>query len=56
MKAGADIRILYGGSVKAENAAEILRAGEVGGRWSAGRASPPSFLGIIVAAAELSEG
>ncbi len=51
---GADIRILYGGSVKAENAAEILRAGEVGGALVGGASlTAESFLGIIVAAAEL---
>ena len=51
---GADIRILYGGSVKAENAAEILRADEVGGALVGGASlTAESFLGIIVAAAEL---
>ena len=54
---GADIRILYGGSVKAENAAEILRADEVGGALVGGASlTAESFLGIIVAAAELAEG
>ncbi|MBS1239376.1 MAG: triose-phosphate isomerase [Proteobacteria bacterium] len=53
---GADIRILYGGSVKAENAVEILRADEVGGALVGGASlSAESFLGIIVAAAELAE-
>lgn len=53
---GADIRILYGGSVKAENAAEILKADEVGGALVGGASlTAESFLRIIVAAAELSE-
>jgi triosephosphate isomerase len=52
--AGGAIRILYGGSVKAENAAEILRADEVGGALVGGASlTAESFLGIIVAAAEL---
>ncbi|MBO9499590.1 MAG: triose-phosphate isomerase [Novosphingobium sp.] len=51
---GAEIRILYGGSVKADNAAEILRADEVGGALVGGASlTAESFLGIIVAAAEL---
>jgi triosephosphate isomerase len=51
---GADVRILYGGSVKAENAAEILRVDEVGGALVGGASlTAESFLGIIVAAAEL---
>jgi triosephosphate isomerase len=54
--AGTDIRILYGGSVKAENAAEILRADEVGGALVGGASlTAESFLGIIMAAAELAE-
>jgi triosephosphate isomerase len=53
----AEVRILYGGSVKAENAAEILRADEVGGALVGGASLiAESFLGIIVAAAELAEG
>jgi triosephosphate isomerase len=55
--AGADIRILYGGSVNAENAAEILAVEDVGGALVGGASlSAESFLAIIVAAAELSEG
>ena len=55
--AAAEVRILYGGSVKAENAAEILRADEVGGALVGGASlTAESFLGIIVAAAELGEG
>ena len=53
---GAEIRILYGGSVKAENAAEILATEEVGGALVGGASlTAESFLGIIVAAAELGE-
>ena len=53
---GADIRILYGGSVKPENAAELLRAGDVGGALVGGASlSAESFVGIIVAAAEVAE-
>lgn len=48
------IRILYGGSVKPDNAAELLSADEVGGALVGGASlSAESFLGIIVAAAEL---
>ena len=55
-EAGAAIRILYGGSVKADNAAEILRADQVGGALVGGASlTAESFLGIIAAAAELSE-
>ncbi len=51
--AGADVRILYGGSVKADNAAEILHVDEVGGALVGGASlTAESFLGIIVAAAE----
>ncbi len=50
---GTEIRILYGGSVKAENAAEILRTEEVGGALvGGGEPYGESFLGIIVAAAD----
>lgn len=52
--AGAAIRILYGGSVKADNAAEILRTNEVGGALVGGASlTAESFLGIVAAAAEL---
>jgi len=48
-----EIRILYGGSVKAENAAEIFEADEVGGALVGGASlTAESFLGIIAAAAE----
>ncbi|HEU4650384.1 MAG TPA: triose-phosphate isomerase, partial [Croceibacterium sp.] len=56
-EAGAPIRILYGGSVKPENAAELLGADEVGGALVGGASlTAESFLGIIVAAAEAGEG
>lgn len=51
-EAGADVRILYGGSVKPENAAELLGADEVGGALVGGASlTAESFLGIIMAAA-----
>ena len=54
---GAQVRILYGGSVKPENAAELLAADEVGGALVGGASlTAESFLGIIMAAAELGEG
>lgn len=50
---GASVRILYGGSVKPDNAAELLAADEVGGALVGGASlTAESFLGIIVAAAE----
>jgi triosephosphate isomerase len=55
-EAGAQVRILYGGSVKPENAAELLAADEVGGALVGGASlTAESFLGIIVAAAERAE-
>ncbi len=52
-QASAQIRILYGGSVKAENAREILAGAEVGGALVGGASlSAESFLGIVVAASE----
>ena len=55
--AGAQVRILYGGSVKPDNAAELLGADEVGGALVGGASlTAESFLGIIVAAAELGDG
>jgi len=54
--AAEEMRILYGGSVKAENAAEILGADNVGGALVGGASlTAESFLAIIVAAAELAE-
>ena len=50
--AGREIRILYGGSVKPENAAELLRADEVCGALVGGASlTAESFVGIVVAAA-----
>ncbi|APE28801.1 triose-phosphate isomerase [Aurantiacibacter gangjinensis] len=52
-EAGEAMRILYGGSVKPDNAAELLAADEVGGALVGGASlTAESFLGIIVAAAE----
>lgn len=48
---GSEIRILYGGSVKPENAAEILSTAEVGGALVGGASlSVDSFMGIALAA------
>ena len=48
---GAAIRILYGGSVKPENAAEILSVPEVGGALVGGASlTADSFMGIALAA------
>ena len=50
------MRILYGGSVKPENAREILSLPEVGGALVGGASlSAESFLGIVVAASETEE-
>lgn len=55
-EAGTEIRILYGGSVKPDNAAELLAAEEVGGALVGGASlTAESFLGIIVAAADVGE-
>lgn len=52
----AQVRILYGGSVKPENAREILSAPEVGGALVGGASlTAESFLGIVVAASEADE-
>jgi triosephosphate isomerase len=49
---GAAVRILYGGSVNAGNAAELLAADEVGGALVGGASlSAESFLTIVAAAA-----
>ena len=48
---GPEIRILYGGSVNPENAAEILATPEVGGALVGGASlSVDSFMGIALAA------
>lgn len=55
-EAGAAVRILYGGSVKADNAAELLAVDEVGGALVGGASlSAESFLAIVGAAASLDE-
>ena len=49
---GAAVRILYGGSVNAGNAAELLSAAEVGGALVGGASlTADSFLAIVLAAA-----
>jgi triosephosphate isomerase len=54
--AGADVRILYGGSVKPENAGEILEVDDVGGALVGGASlTAESFVGIVAAAAERAE-
>jgi len=56
-EAGSAVRILYGGSVKPDNAAELLAADEVGGALVGGASlTAESFLGIIAAAAERDNG
>ena len=50
---GADVRILYGGSVKPDNAAEIFAVPEVGGALVGGASlTADSFMGIALAASE----
>ncbi|MEM7778983.1 MAG: triose-phosphate isomerase [Pseudomonadota bacterium] len=52
-EAGEEIRILYGGSVKPENAGEILATPEVGGALVGGASlTADSFMGIALAAGE----
>jgi triosephosphate isomerase len=56
-EAGASIRILYGGSVKPDNAGELLSADQVGGALVGGASlTAESFLGIVAAAHEALEG
>ena len=56
-EAGAQVRILYGGSVKPENASEILNLPEVGGALVGGASlTADSFMGIALAAGEPEEG
>jgi triosephosphate isomerase (TIM) len=55
-EAGSQIRILYGGSVNAGNAAELLAADEVGGALVGGASlTADSFTAIMGAAAALSD-
>lgn len=50
-KAGAEIRILYGGSVNADNAGEILAIEDVGGALVGGASlTAEKFIGVIMAA------
>ena len=50
---GAEVRILYGGSVKPENAAEIFAVPDVGGALVGGASlTADSFMGIALAASE----
>lgn len=50
---GGDVRILYGGSVKPENAGEILRVADVGGALVGGASlTADSFMGIALAVGE----
>lgn len=47
---GASMRLLYGGSVKASNAAELLRVGDVNGALVGGASlKAADFLGILAA-------
>lgn len=56
-EAGSEVRILYGGSVNAGNAAELLSADDVGGALVGGASlTAESFLSIVNAAASLVEG
>jgi triosephosphate isomerase len=53
---GGEVRILYGGSVKPENAGEIFAVPEVGGALVGGASlAVDSFMGIALAAGEPSE-
>lgn len=53
---GPAVRILYGGSVKPENARELLAVGEVGGALVGGASlTAETFLGIVIAANEVQE-
>ena len=55
--AGKGVRILYGGSVNAGNASELLAADEVGGALVGGASlTAENFAPIIHAAAMLVEG
>lgn len=54
---GAAIRILYGGSVNAENAAEIIAGEEVGGALVGGASlAAESFMNIVLAVQEVIAG
>jgi triosephosphate isomerase len=50
---GAEVRIIYGGSVKPENAAEIFAVPDVGGALVGGASlTADAFMGIALAASE----
>lgn len=54
---GNEVRILYGGSVKPENAGKILATPQVGGALVGGASlTADSFMGIALAAGETDEG
>lgn len=54
--AAQGVRILYGGSVKPDNAKELLAADDVGGALVGGASlTAENFLGIVLAAAELQD-
>lgn len=53
---GQEVRILYGGSVKPENAGEIFKVPNVGGALVGGASlTADSFMGIALAASETEE-
>lgn len=53
---GGAVRILYGGSVKPENAREILETADVGGALVGGASlTAESFLGIVAAGTDVQE-
>ena len=52
-EAGAKVRILYGGSVNAKNAAELLAADEVGGALVGGASLTADSFGAIIHAASV---
>ncbi len=53
---GTLVRILYGGSVKPDNARELLAADEVGGALVGGASlTAESFLGIVMATVDLQD-
>ena len=53
---GSAVRILYGGSVKPENARELLAADEVGGALVGGASlTAEAFLGIVMATVDLQD-
>lgn len=55
-EAGTEVRILYGGSVKADNASELLAIPEVGGALVGGASlTAESFLAIVGGAASLGD-